>query len=141
MTCPRLFHECASRIANTQIEKQITENDHGTSPPKGGRSAQLKRLLKLWSSFERKAVNLAISREDDTITSNSDEAADALARSWSKVFAKKSIDPIKAAQFINDHVVPMLLEERQLPRQIHIENFLKRAKPSAASPDGIPYAA
>jgi hypothetical protein len=86
MTCPQLFHECASKITNTQIEKQIAENDHGTSPPKGGRSAQLKRLLKLWSPFDRKAANLAIIKEDGTAASNSDEAADALATSWSKVF-------------------------------------------------------
>ena len=93
MTCPRLFYECISRIANSQIEKQITENDDSTSPLKGGRSAQLKRLLKLWS---RKAINLAIIREDNSTTSNSNEAAEALGRSWSIFFAKKNIDPPKA---------------------------------------------
>ena len=89
MRCPRLFHECASKIANGQIKNQIIDNDQCTSRPKGGRSAQLKRLLKLWSPFERKAINLAIIREDNT-TTNSDEAAEALARGWSKVFDKKN---------------------------------------------------
>jgi hypothetical protein len=82
MTSPWLFHGCASKIANTQIEKQIAENDHGASPPKGGRSAQLKR------PFDRKKVNLAIIEEDGTDTSNSDEAADAwqpaCPKSWLK---------------------------------------------------------
>ena len=44
-------------------------------------------------------------------------------------------------QFVNDNVIPMILEENQLPRQSHIENFLKRATPSAPGPDGIPYSA
>lgn len=74
---------------HTQVEQLISENDHGTVPPKAGRSAQLKKLLKLWSPFERKAVNLAIVKEDNTTTSNSDEAAKVLASSWSKAFAKK----------------------------------------------------
>ena len=81
MTCPRLFHESASRIANSQVDKQICKNDRSTSPPKGGRSAQLRRLLKLWSPFERKAINLAIIKEDNSTTSNSNEAAEAIARS------------------------------------------------------------
>ena len=68
MTCPRLFRERASKIANAQIERQINENEQGTSPPKGGRSAQLKRLLKLWSPFDRNSVNLAIVRDDGTTT-------------------------------------------------------------------------
>ena len=41
MTCPRLFQECASEIANSQIERQIDENDKGKTRPKGGISAQL----------------------------------------------------------------------------------------------------
>ena len=136
MTCPRLFHECASKIANGQIEKQFIEKDHSTSPPKGGRSAQLKRLLKLWSAFDRKAIALAIIRKDNT--TNSGEAAEALARGWSKFFAPQNIDPIKGMQFIKENVIPMILEEHQLPKQSHIQNFLKRAKPSASGPDGIP---
>ena len=35
----------------------------------------------------------------------------------------------------------MILEESQLPKLSHIENILKRAKPSALGPDGIPYSA
>jgi hypothetical protein len=112
MTCPRLFHECASKIANAQIEKQINENGQGTSPPTGGRSAQLKRLLKLWSPFDRKSVNLAIVRDDGTTTTNSDEAANALSASWSKVFAPKSIDLDKAIRFAKANIAHMTLEEK-----------------------------
>ena len=85
MTCPILFHECASKLANGQFEKQIDENDKGKSRPKGGRAAKLKRLLKLWSLFDRNIVNLA-AKEDNTVTTNSDETADALVASWANTF-------------------------------------------------------
>ena len=134
MTCPRLSHECASKNANGQIERQIVESGNGNTRPKGGRSSQLKRLLKLWSSFERKTVNLAIIKEDNTTTTNADEAADALARGWSKVFAEKSINSDKAKQFIQEDVVPMILKEHQLPKQPHVENFLNKNQTQCARP-------
>ena len=141
MTCPRLFHECASKIANAQIERQINENEHGASPPKGGRAAQLRRLLRLWSPFDRKAVNLAIIKRDGTTTKDSDEAATALSDSWSKVFAPKRINLEKAHQFAKANITPMHLAEAKLPKQSTMLSFLKRAKASAPGPDGIPYAA
>ena len=54
-------------------------------------TAQLKRLLKLWSPFDRKAINLAIVKEDNTVTTDTDEAADALAAGWAKVFTPKAL--------------------------------------------------
>ena len=90
----------------------INENEQGASPPKGGRSAQLKRLLKLWSPFDRKSVNLAIVRDDGTATTNSDEAANALAACWSKVFAPKSINLDKATRFAKANIAHMPFEEK-----------------------------
>ena len=84
---------------------------------------------------------MAIIKEDNSTTSYSNGAAEARARSWSKVFAKKNIDPAKAIQCITDNVTPMLLEKNQLPKQSHMKNCLKRAKPSAPGSDGIPYSA
>ena len=95
MTCPKIFHECASKIASGQIEKQIDENDKGETRPEGGRAAQFERLLKLWSPFGRKSINLAIVKEDNSVTTNSDEAADASAACQAKVFTEKITDTDK----------------------------------------------
>ena len=38
-------------------------------------------------------------------------------------------------------MIPLLLEENKIPRRAHIINFLRRAKPSAPGPDGIPCSA
>ena len=107
-------------------------------PPKGGKAAQLKRLLKLWSPFDRKAVNLAIIKSDGTTTKDSDGAATALSDSWSKVFAPKRINLEKAHQFAKANITPLHLEEAKLPKQSTMLKFLKRAKASAPGPDGIP---
>ena len=50
-------------------------------------------------------------------------------------------DTVKAKQFIQDNVIPLLLKEDKIPRSDHIKGFLRIAKLSTPGPDGIPYAA
>ena len=62
---------------------------------------------------DRKSVNLGIVRDDGTTTTNSDEAANALSDSWTKVFAPKSINLDKAIQFAKANIAPMNLEGKK----------------------------
>jgi hypothetical protein len=139
LTLDRISTEIATEALTH--EKDLALDRRKPKQPRAGRAAALARLLKLWTPFARKAINVAIVKEDGSIANTPDEQAAALADYWGGVFCEKFTDPDATHAFLSEFGAKFPTETLRLPEVGDIEEFTKRARHSAPGPDGIPYSA
>jgi hypothetical protein len=145
LTNPSGFHKLAHSIVFQNLssaEQSNNNNNNNThnvtshtpheipapilpSKPKGGRHAQLARLLRLWNPFERKAISVSIQRPDGTLAESPDDKGKAIAAHWKPTFSPKPIDEDLARVFAKRYCVPLDLKNPTPPTIEDHSKYLK----------------
>ena len=137
---PTAFHLVTQQIQTEYLNKQETPqhnapstsadapNGPNTKAPKGGRAAQISRLLKLWSPFGRKAVNVGIIKPDTSIANDPQGKKEAMITFWGSTFKSKPIDETLARTFATKYAVPLDLSTTHPPSEDDYATFPKERR-------------
>ena len=144
---PAVYQDFADAHRCTFRAKLWDQETAEASPHRRKQKQHIRRQqLKIWSPFGKQAMLTGVvvpdrlSGTDVTHTDPVDVLA-ALRAHWAPVFSKKDTNPTPQRAQLKfcpklDPTTPM-----PIPDLAAVERFLKKAKPSAPGPDGLPYAA